>query len=92
MMSVKEQVHEMVEELSPADLAVVARMLRGLRAPAGEMDEETRAWLDADLGERLLPYDWGDVDPMTVGEPLRYVPGVGWVGEESADEPASRHP
>jgi hypothetical protein len=39
------------------------------------MDEESRAWHDADLSNLsdYEPYDWGDVDPMTIGEPLRLV-------------------
>ncbi len=29
------------------------------------------------------PYDWGDVSPETLGEPLRYIEGRGWVeGDE----------
>lgn len=33
------------------------------------------------------PYDWGDVDPLTLGEPLTYVEGQGWVsGEVDKDE------
>lgn len=36
------------------------------------LDKEAQLWLDADLsgmGE-LEPYDWGDVDPDTIGEPI----------------------
>jgi hypothetical protein len=37
------------------------------------MDAETRAWHDSDLSRlgEYEPYDWGDVDPETIGEPLR---------------------
>lgn len=35
------------------------------------MDDETRAWHAADLAPELEPYDWGDTDPETAGEPLR---------------------
>jgi hypothetical protein len=37
------------------------------------LDEETRAWHDADLSKlgEYEPYDWGDTDPLTIGEPLR---------------------
>lgn len=42
------------------------------------MDEESRAWLEADLGGDLPPYDWGKEGPPK-GEPVRYVPGVGLV-------------
>ena len=32
-----------------------------------EMDLETRAWHEADLAPPLEPYDWGDLDPNTLG-------------------------
>lgn len=42
-------------------------------------DEETQAWLDAPLAPPLEPYDWGDVDPKTLGQgQVRYVQGRGW--------------
>lgn len=51
--------------------------------PVPQMDAETRAWMDAELAPPLEPYDWGDVDPETVGEPLRYDPTTGgWSGGE----------
>lgn len=43
------------------------------------MDEETKAWLDAPFDPPLEPYDWGDVDPEALGEPLRFDPKRGWV-------------
>ena len=46
------------------------------------LDEESRIWLEADLAPPLEPYDWGDVDPSTLGEPLRYVEGQGWVTDK----------
>ena len=48
-----------------------------------DVDAETRAWQEAGVAElaRLEPYDWGDVDPMTLGTPLRYDPERGWVEE-----------
>lgn len=50
--------------------------------PAEEMDAETRAWMDAELAPPLEPYEWGDVDPETIGESVRYDPKKGWlVGE-----------
>ena len=35
-----------------------------------EMDAETKAWHDADLSHlgSYEPYDWGDIDPMTLGK------------------------
>ena len=37
------------------------------------MDAETKAWHDADLSRlgEYESYDWGDVDPETLGKPLR---------------------
>jgi hypothetical protein len=47
---------------------------------SGDLDEESRAWLEADLTPSLPPYDWGDVDPLSLGEPLRFVKGK-WVNK-----------
>lgn len=49
---------------------------------ATEMDRETELWLGADLGGELPPYDWGELDPLTLGHPVRYVPGVGLIVEQ----------
>lgn len=37
------------------------------------LDAETTAWHDSDLSRlgEYEPYDWGDTDPETVGEPLQ---------------------
>lgn len=44
----------------------------------GPMDDESKAWLEADLAPPLEPYDWGDVDPETLpGGQVEYVPGKG---------------
>lgn len=54
-----------------------------MQAPAlGEDD----AWLNADLGGPLPPYEWEPEGPPQA-KPVRYVPGVGLMveGEESAD-------
>lgn len=49
-------------------------------APEPEiMDEETRAWLGAALAPEIEPYEWGDVDPEALGEPLRFDAKKGWV-------------
>ena len=36
------------------------------------VEKEIVAWLSADLTNmaELEPYDWGDIDPETVGEPI----------------------
>ena len=48
------------------------------------IDDESRAWLDADLSNlgASEPYDWGDEDPVTLGKPVTYVPGEGLIVEE----------
>lgn len=61
-MSVKERLHCIIEELSDSDLAVVERMLTGLRPPAEpvETTEERRARVYALAGSAAgLP---GSVD------------------------------
>lgn len=73
-MSIKGKANQLVDELPTEDLRVVARILRGLRAPAEEPDAEARAWLDADLVEDLAPHDWKGVDPLSVGDAIRYQP------------------
>lgn len=59
-----------------------------------EMDAETREWIEADLVEPLPPYDWGNVDPLTLGKPVRYVADMGLVIETSASsvEPEKGQP
>jgi len=38
------------------------------------MDVETRVWHDADLSRLgdYKPYDWGNIDPETLGKPITY--------------------
>lgn len=38
-----------------------------------DLDAETKAWLESDLSRlgEYEPYDWGDDDPETLGEPLQ---------------------
>ena len=46
-----------------------------------QLDPESQSWLESDLsrlGEHE-PYDWGDLNPLTLGEPVEYIPGKGWV-------------
>ena len=51
------------------------------------MDREDKDWLEADLSHssEIEPYDWGDIDPKTTGQPIRYEPGVGFVIEGGKD-------
>jgi hypothetical protein len=53
------------------------------------MNPEDQDWLETDLSHisELEPYDWGDIDPTTLGKPVHYEPGIGFVvegGKESA--------
>ena len=64
-------------EVTPADL------LAAVTLP--EPDREARLWLGGDaskLGE-FGPYDWGGLDPETLGEPVRVgADGAVLIGEE----------
>jgi hypothetical protein len=43
-----------------------------------------KAWLDSDLSRLgdYEPYDWGDTDPESVGKPISYEPGQGFMVHE----------
>jgi hypothetical protein len=45
------------------------------------LDAESEAWLSADLAAPLEGYEWGDVDPGSLGKAIDYQPGVGIVVE-----------
>ncbi len=47
-----------------------------------EMDDETKAWMDAELTPPLEPYDWGPEGPPQGGNPVRFVDGQ-WVVYEA---------
>ena len=74
------------EQPERIDLEVAGRVLWGLEQLTGKhytvtdlleyepgAADDDRAWLDADLSRlgEIEPYDWGDEDPETLGEPLR---------------------
>lgn len=42
-----------------------------------EINDESRAWLEADIEGDFPPYEWGNVDPKKLGKPVRYVHGKG---------------
>lgn len=63
-------------DLDPAKLAEAADFIGYLKAKR-ELDEESCAWLGA--VEPIEPYEWGGVDPLSLGEPVEYVEGVGAV-------------
>ena len=77
-----EQVIELVRQLSLEDKYIVLSALSTeLKHPVAKPDPETEAWLDADLGEELPPYDWG-TEGIPKGQPVRYRPEVGFVIDE----------
>jgi hypothetical protein len=43
-----------------------------------------KTWNDSDLSRlaEYEPYDWGDTDPETVGKPISYEPGKGFIVHE----------
>ncbi|MDJ0704171.1 MAG: hypothetical protein QNJ46_12880 [Leptolyngbyaceae cyanobacterium MO_188.B28] len=77
-----EQVIELVTQLSIEDKqAVLSALTTELRQPITDPDFETGAWLDADLGEELPPYDWG-TEGIPKGQAVHYLPEVGLVIDE----------
>lgn len=42
-----------------------------------------RNWLESELSrlDEYEPYDWGDVDPLTLGKPVKYIPHKGFMVE-----------
>lgn len=62
------------ESVTPADL------LTAVTLP--EPDRETQEWEAANLLPTLSPYDWGEAGEPR-GEPVRYVPGVGFVAGDA---------
>jgi hypothetical protein len=51
------------------------------------MDQKDKDWLESDLSHfsEIEPYDWGDVDPASLGKPIYYEPGLGFVVEGGKD-------
>ncbi len=62
------------QEVAPADL------LTAVTVP--EEENEAREWETAELMPELAPYDWGAAGEPK-GQPVRYVPGVGFVAGEA---------
>lgn len=40
-------------------------------------------WLEGDISrlEEYEPYDWGNLDPLKLGKPVKYVSGIGFIIE-----------
>lgn len=76
-----EQIETISKKLETLDSEVLESLIKLLgrvqppisQRPTEVMDDETRAWHDADLSKltEYEPYEWGDIDPLTIGEPLR---------------------
>ena len=49
--------------------------------------QSDRDWLDENLSglDEYEPYDWGDLDPLSLGKPVRYFPERGYVVEGEKD-------
>lgn len=62
------------QPVTPADL------LAAVTVP--DPDPEAQEWEAAELTPDLAPYDWGAAGEPR-GEPVRYVPGVGFVAGEA---------
>ncbi|GEM_PF-5379342 len=77
-----ESLAELARGLGPAKLAEAADFIEWLRAKQErELNAESIAWLGA--ADPLEPYEWGGVDPMTLGEPVKFIDGVGAVVENA---------
>lgn len=98
----KEDLHRLVDALSDRQAHLAKRLLEALIEEAendikplatGAQHTEDEAWLAADLGGPLPPYDWGPEGPPT-GKPVQYIPGKGVVimegGEQANDQAAGR--
>lgn len=84
------------------DLSILAAILEGLIKLTGipvsvaEILEfvphlsqeflENSPWQEYFIYGELDPYDWGDEDPLTIGKPVRYIPGVGIVIEDGDEQ------
>jgi len=89
------QLIEKAENLHQIDLSLLATVIDGLSKlngfPVGigevlilfsdisDEELENSAWRELYREGEIPPYDWGDVDPMKLGKPVRYLPGVGCV-------------
>lgn len=63
-----------LEQLTGRPVGVADLLERETDDPkVDDLEAQTQNWHDADLSRlgEYEPYDWGEVDPETVGEPLR---------------------
>lgn len=59
------------------DLELFIKPKEAIKSKESEIDDESRAWLEADIEGDLPPYEWGNVDPRKLGKPVQYVHGKG---------------
>lgn len=59
-----------------------------LNQPQPDQQVTEQDWLSGDLSrlEEYEPYDWGELDPLTLGKAVQYVPGIGLVVENGKDK------
>lgn len=62
----------------PVDLAETIR--------DGRQEREAELWEGLGLSHRLPPYDWGDLDPETLGSPVKHLPGGAFVVDPVGEE------
>lgn len=81
-MATKDDLHRLVDQLADTETEEAIGLLVALLRDKGHSgpDEESKAWLDADLAPPLPPFDWGPEAPPE-GKPVNYVPGIGLVVE-----------
>jgi hypothetical protein len=79
-MATDDDLHRLVEQLPATEIEEAVGLELDLLRDKGhaEPDDESRAWLDADLAPPLPPFDWGHEVPPE-GRPVGYMPGVGLV-------------
>lgn len=88
-MALRDDLRRMLEELPDAELAEVIDLIEERKRRRGpeEMDEETRAWMEADLSNLAAwePFDWGPDGPPK-GQPVTWDEARGaFVIEAAAD-------
>lgn len=83
-MTSRDDLKRLIDQLPDGQTDNAFRLLISLLREQGramdELDDETGAWLDADLGGPLPPFQWGP-EGAPVGKTVRFVPGVGLVIE-----------
>lgn len=58
-----------------------------LNQPQPDPKVTEKDWLESDLSrlEEYEPYEWGELDPLTLGKAVQYIPGIGLVVESGKD-------